>query len=422
MIHRTHLLHPGVALGLACLMACAAEAPQRDSSATLATSDGATSGVDSNEASSTADPSSTKGDDPGSESEAESSLTTGDDSSGDDTTADTDQTDAVHQLRVIMFGLDPVENGQRLSETYYPQAGMTADQVEDEIARIGIEAFDRATDGRVSFEVVHKVHVQEFPPYTNGFVYDFASFEQCTTSPPAAHCEEQKWLADYDTWVVQNQFCELADQYDADEIWVVSSPYLLTWEAYMIGPTAGFNVNGGTYIVPGCDRHFVVMNPTYERLDTVMHNYGHRVEATMSYLTERWSAEDRAAHWESFSAIARYGDATTPWPTVNCGNAHFPPNATGAYDYGNQTVVTASCADWGNFPDYLGTTAQISCSDWGCTDNGWNEYWMGSVPKLDGNAMLTDDQGGTFAFPRDWWSLALYPDAAIEFRAMLDAP
>jgi len=47
---------------------------------------------------------------------------------------------------------------------------------------------------------------------------------------------------------------------------------------------------------------------------------------------------------------------------------------------------------------------------------------MGSVPKLDGDAMLTDDQGGTFAFPRDWWSLALYPDAAIDFRAMLDAP
>jgi hypothetical protein len=189
----------------------------------------------------------------------------------------------------------------------------------------------------------------------------------------------------------------------------------------MIGPTPGFNVNGGSYVTTACDRHYVVMNPTYERLDTVMHNYGHRLEQTMGYLSERWSAADRKQHWQDFSAIARYQVPGAPYNMVSCGNAHFAPNSQSAYDYGNQTQVSTSCPDWGNFPNYSGATTQVSCTDWGCNDNGWNEYWMAAVPRSDGDAQLSDVNAKPFQFPRDWWSLALYPDKAIAFRQMLEA-
>ncbi len=82
-----------------------------------------------------------------------------------------------------------------------------------------------------------------------------------------------------------------------------------------------------------------------------------------------------------------------------CGNVHFPPNARGAYDYGNTTVVDSSCTTYrqsGN--PRTDETTQISADDWarysawkGANGGDFLVWWYQNMPGRK-NLSLDDDQ------------------------------
>jgi len=331
-----------------------------------------------------------------------------------------------HDLKVLYVGYNPSDGATTLADRYFGgvYGGLSADQVEDATAAAEIAAFNQLSNGRIRYTVVHKVHDRTFDKYTDGSSYTMDSYAPCTASPAPPSCESRKALFDYPAWIAENELCELADRYGVDEIWSQSPPFLQTWENIMIGPTTGFDVNGPAFAIPACKKHYVVHSPTYQAAPSAfLHIVGHRVEVTMGFLTSKWQAADATRHWERFAATSRYaspyGVVLPDLPNPYCGNAHFPSNAQLHYDYGNPRQKGSICADCGNFPSYTNGSASLGCSAWGCSENGWEAYWLGSMPTGVGVVGMTSASGRAFAFPRDFWSLLLYPDRALAFNTAL---
>jgi hypothetical protein len=332
-----------------------------------------------------------------------------------------------HELRVLYVGYNPSDGASTVVNRYYSGRldGMTVDQFEQAHIDATIQAFKRASSDKVRYQVVHKIHDRTFDPYSNGDIYTPASFAECTVKP-YGDCPGRREFFQHEQWVAENQLCYLASQHDVDEIWVQAPPFVMLWENFMIGPTPGYDVNGGWYVTPGCAKHYVVHNLNYDAppMSTV-HTFGHRVEATMNFVTGNFRPEDRQLHWERFAATDRYRDPAEvvlpDWPVTYCGNSHFSTNAQWHYNYENTRPWPSNCADWANFPNYVGTVQTVTCNDWNCRDDnmGWGEYWLKSMPRSPGVVGMTTPSGVGFAFPRDFWSMILYPERSLAFDAAL---
>lgn len=324
--------------------------------------------------------------------------------------------------KVLAIGYNPVENGKSVADTYFKSAmgGLTGDQVEDKVFNLIRTDFQSLSNNQIQYQVAKKINIRQFQPYPNGFTFTLSSYRNCvwgTSGFKPAECEARKQTFDYAKWFKDNQICEQAAAIGADEIWVMGLPYVMTWETYMVGPNQGYDVNGPNYTFPGCKQHMLVINPTYDRPDLALHDIGHMIEATMRYLTEKWTASDREKYWERFAQTKLYSNIK-PTSTY-CGNAHYPTNSTSAYAVNSSKVVVSTCPDFKNFPDYDGSTETIGCSTWGCTDEGWQMHWFKSIPHREGTVDMRSSSGKAFSMSKNWWTYILFPDNAIALRSKM---
>jgi hypothetical protein len=321
-----------------------------------------------------------------------------------------------YALRVMVVNYNPVENGVNSAEKFYKYAmgNRTAKQAEDYAYNSVINHFKKLSNNRINYQVVKSLDINEFPTYPDGFKFDFNTYSKCvwgTTGFDPDWCESQKVKFDYIKWTKDYKICEIAEANNVDEIWTLSLPYIMRYENFMLGPDQGFDVNGESYTVNTCHKHYIVLGGAYNSPDNLMHDIGHRVEATMTYITSVWNGNDYDKYWVNF---ARWGTGNNN--TANtCGNTHFPTNATSDYEYSSSKTESSSCADWKNFPNLTGTRVNVNCNSWGCTDSGWQEYWLGSLPSSAGEVTMTSNKGKQFSFKKDWWYYLLYPENAIKF-------
>ncbi len=331
-------------------------------------------------------------------------------------------TKPVYTPKVLMVVLNPKDATGNLAERYFKWVwgGRTLPQFESYIIEFNANAFTLFSQGRIDYQFVKTLRVETSPKYTNGFQFTVDNYQNCINSqrlPNGLTCEEQKAFFDHDAFVADNNLCLEANQTNADEIWLLTSPYLTRWESWMLGPDYSFWPNGGDYVNAVCNRHLIVDGPSYASNDTFLHPFGHRVEATLRFITDIWSETDRKKYVEDFANLTRYSlpPANTTWPTPGCGNAHFPLNALNHYDYFNQTNRDFNCSDWNNISSFSGTTESFNCQAWGCTGSGWQMVWLGGIPRLDGQFDVALRSGKTVSFRKDWWYYLLYPDNAIKF-------
>jgi hypothetical protein len=193
---------------------------------------------------------------------------------------------------------------------------------------------------------------------------------------------------------------------------MMSLPYVMAYESFMIGPTQGFDVNGAAFVVPECKKHYIVLNGTYDRPETIFHSYSHKIEAIMKKVVSRWSSTDRNRYWEKFAVLGLY-DRSLPLGAY-CGNGHFSSNSTDAYDYSNSVKGFSQCSDWSNFPSLRGETASVSCTEWECTDEGWQRYWFSHIPRNNGTTTLRGSDGREIVVENNWWKYILYPERVLE--------
>ncbi|HLF89933.1 MAG TPA: hypothetical protein VI451_13365, partial [Anaerolineales bacterium] len=200
--------------------------------------------------------------------------------------------------------------------------------------------------------------------------------------------------------------CGKANNGEIDEVWIYNGPYFGFYESTLVGPGAyWFN----SPPVPGpwnCTRLVAIMGPSPERdIDSAIHNFGHRMESTMTTTYGSWQQNSTDHGWEMFALV----DANSPnYNYSGCGNIHYPPNGVVDYDYGNLNQALTNCDDFANYPslgDPVDTTIPITCTTWNCEQIGYLFYWFTHLPANSGCDIDI--------VANDWWLYFASPELAL---------
>jgi hypothetical protein len=186
-----------------------------------------------------------------------------------------------------------------------------------------------------------------------------------------------------------------------DELWLFGGPYFGFYESQLAGPKA-FTYNSPPLEGSSCNKLLPMMGFNYERsLGEMVHDFMHRTEATMSRVYGGWHMDALYHNWDKFGLV----DFQSPLPYSGCGSAHFAPNSTSDYDYGNPGSVQTYCDDFFNYPNLKPPTQAlktITCATWGCDELGYYRWNLQHVPKGSGT-------GPDFKF-NDWWRYLTNPN------------
>lgn len=145
---------------------------------------------------------------------------------------------------------------------------------------------------------------------------------------------------------------------------------------------------------------FVVVSIDINR-EITAHGWIHAIEDYFpNFLTED-------LFWRRFVGKSGYPEYNSL--ANNCGDSHFPPNGSMGsglgYDYTNSRTVSSRCENWQ--PDGGGTTTQISCSRWGCTEAGYNKWWGQNWPNKNNGLTY---QGKNMP---NWWDFVVDIDEHV---------
>ena len=122
------------------------------------------------------------------------------------------------------------------------------------------------TDQRVQYVLQDQVVVDAFPPRSDGFLHDEASYMGCMASnwPNTATCAGFVW-ADYDSIINDPtlDICGRLNRDEIDEVWLDMMPRTGFYESVLAGPT-GFAYNGPTFTANTCGSLIPIMAMNYE--------------------------------------------------------------------------------------------------------------------------------------------------------------
>lgn len=235
-------------------------------------------------------------------------------------------------------------------------------------------------------------------------------------------------LGDYQAVFNRYNICGLAANQGVQYVWIwaMGDPAQIgDWPEWVTtGPE--FNQTYGTN-VPTCVGHTVtteVLN--YNRLvGEAIHSTGHYMENVLQYAfgPANGISPGGTDIYDLFDGqLPRYGSYDGPLntSTAECGNVHFPPNTTAAYDYGNTTTVTSNCASFnpGNpaaqsyNPINASTWQALSCDpsespgSFDCNEQSYLMWWMQQMPGY-GNTAL-DCAGDPMP---NWWEYLMSLDS-----------
>jgi hypothetical protein len=178
----------------------------------------------------------------------------------------------------------------------------------------------------------------------------------------------------------QNNLCQRIDQESIDQVWLYKDVGYDTGafdqEFFTSWPVSSPELAEYPTLCPGSQRVFTVNAMDMNR-HPELGAYDHFVEGILSV------AQGTELFWQRFAGNA-YGNTAFPnLPGLEgyklCGNDHFPPNQTKAYDYTNTASVASNvCDDW--HPDGTGTAALVSCANWGCNGRQYYIWWLQRMP------------------------------------------
>ena len=276
-----------------------------------------------------------------------------------------------------------------------------------------IDFFRRVSNGRLNYNVVYTTVITDgWPPKIDGFRYTEEEYLAVINHQRSPHNPD---TVDYNAIVNSSIFdiCGKANRGEIDEVWIYNGPYFGFYESTLVGPGAYWYNSPPVSGPHTCQRLIPIMGPSPERgLDCAVHNFGHRMEATMTQVYGSWQQNRTDHNWERFALVK----ALSPgYSYSGCGNIHYPPNGQADYDYSNSSPVPSNCDDFFNYPN-LGDPATIAkpttCSSWNCTELDYLAYWFGHLPS---NVGCGPDEKAN-----NWWkyfadpALALHPSEACQ--------
>lgn len=261
--------------------------------------------------------------------------------------------------------------------------------------------WEEVSEGRLVYRVTETIRWEEFPIKEDGYRYDYDTWVR-TVRREIPHHEPD--ISDYPMILERSGLCDRVNAGEADELWMFGAPYMGFGESALAGPGV-FPYNGPGYDNNSCERLVPIMGFNYERtLTEMLHNWGHRIEATMTHLFGDWQ-EDRLEHdWD------RFGLTYVQSPGLGfagCGSVHYPPNAAREYEYDHREPRPSMCADFDDYPelaaDPTSVLAPVDCTAWACTQIGYLQWWLSHLPSASGTKN---------GISNDWWSYLIDPGQA----------
>lgn len=281
--------------------------------------------------------------------------------------------------------------------------------------------FNNKTEGKISYKIVDRKEVDQYPAKEDGYVYnDYPYIQECipTEGKCAAGDKEgckchRPSTADYEKIEKEFGICKAYNDKKIDEVWLFGAPEFGFYESRLIGK-GGYDLNSGPVQILDCDGPVPVMGFNYERgIDEMIHDFGHRIEATLNRLYGGWNfiyeggAEGTnisvpSTNWDKFAQVL--SDAN------GCGNTHYPFNADEAYDYDSDNEKNSYCDSFLNYPNIPDSVLlkdsikALNCNAWGCGEQRYYWYWFQHIPSRSGV--------GPDGKLNDWWQYIMNPDLA----------
>jgi hypothetical protein len=222
--------------------------------------------------------------------------------------------------------------------------------------------------------------------------------------------------------------CGKVNRGEIDEVWVSVHPYSGFHESNMVGPNP-FDINGHVIEYEGCSKNVPILGIDHSiypldqegkndlAVTQAIHSYGHRVERTMQFVYGSWRQPPPENNWEKFSLAPRMNpNSKYDLPYYGCGNIHYTPNSTApqGYDYYNKSpFVNSNCDAFYNYPNITENTKRINCEEWGCTNQGYFEWWFKHIPNKSGL--------GSDGKLNNWWEYIINPEIAIQDSSSIQA-
>ena len=145
-----------------------------------------------------------------------------------------------------------------------------------------IDAMRKASQDILTFQVVDKLGLPEYPLLMGGRQYTDTTFAGVLADSRSAlrDAHGNYPLADYEQILQKFELLGKVESGQIDEVWMFGGPYFGFYESRMVGKGA-FWCNG-----PGIEqdcRRFVIMGFNYERdVKEMVHDYGHRSESVLA--------------------------------------------------------------------------------------------------------------------------------------------
>lgn len=302
--------------------------------------------------------------------------------------------------RVYVIVYDPLlSNGQYLSDYLHWNE-------HTDLTQGTVSFFRQVTNGALNYEIVYTTIVTDgWPQKIDGFRYTEEEYLAAIRGEIPFHSPDN---VDYNLIVNSPalDICGRANRGEIDEVWIYNGPGFGFYESTLVGPNAYWY---NSPPVPGphtCNRLIPIMGPSPERgLDSAIHNFGHRTEATMTRVYGSWQQNRTSHNWERFALVK----ALSPdYFYSGCGNIHYPPNGVADYDYGNTSAVLSNCDDFANYPN-LGnpsnTAIPVTCSRWSCDHLDYLRFWFSHLPSNTGC--------GPDGVANNWWKYFSTPAFAL---------
>jgi hypothetical protein len=270
-----------------------------------------------------------------------------------------------------------------------------------DLAQAALEWWAVKGNGKLRYQIVETIKLEQFPRLNDGFVYDYASWSAVMANPETSH---QPDIADYERIIADTDLCTKLNAGSVHELWMFGGPYFGFAESALAGPGA-FSYNGPSFADNACQKLVPIMGFNYERgRPEMLHNWGHRAEATMTHVFGGWQ-QDRMSHdWDRFGLTAAQSPS---FGYSGCGSIHYPPNATQEYAYDQTLSQQTFCRAFENYPDLPADPATalepVDCNAWSCTEEGYLGFWFSFFPSASGV------KDGIY---NDWWRYFIDPNLA----------
>lgn len=227
----------------------------------------------------------------------------------------------------------------------------------------------------------------------------------------------------------------IAERVDAglvQEVWVYGHPCAGMYESRLVGDGAFWCNSPGLTKEMGAPntKLLAVMAGTYERTtDLAIHCFGHRYESIMNYVYGRFdqdyegiNKESQLNNWQRFCGyVGNYGNGKFHGQEgyAHIGFCHFPPNASGDYDYDSKRYAYTYADEWLYYPRLplnKRKARRVNCEEWkhksGYGQWGYMIWYLGHMPHFKGLNMADGHLN-------NWWYYMVDVFGALEYEKQL---